>query len=314
MLRFWYFVCVLLLNIVVLLAQLEPNEKESRFVMASIRWEGTVTAASSIVHGAQVLGTVTYLRRERFLLPNGSVEEIPVVSGNAVRGLLRDTAADLWWNSVGQPQLTLPMMHALWSGGSLAKSSGDPLTGSRLAAVRAACPVVGVFGTAGGGRVVDGTLQVGKLIPICQETAHIVPAEFRGEVLPSLWDLTQIEWYSRLPNLPHETMEIALEGSSKDSETSQLARFGVETFIAGTRFYTWMNLAWATPVEVAFFQEVLHEFSNRARVGGMGRAGHGELALDLHPTQPLVEQPFEWRTHAQQLSREELLQLLARLD
>jgi hypothetical protein len=227
--------------------------------------------------------------------------------------MLRDVAADLWWNAVGQPKLTLPMMHALWSGGALAKSSGNPLTGSRLAKLRSACPVVGVFGTAGGGRIVDGVLQVGKMLPICQETAHLIPKEFHGEHLPSLWDITQIEWYSRLPNLPHEAAEIALEGQlPEDMEISRLARFGVESFIAGTRFYTWMNLNWATPTEEAFFADVLADFVSKARVGGMTRAGHGQLMLELSPS--VAPTSVDWRAASQQWTRDELLAILASLD
>ena len=105
-----------------------------------LRWEGDATALSSVAHGEQALGTVTYLRRERFLMPDGSVDDIPVVSGNAWRGLLRRTAGDLWWDAAGQPPLTLAVAHAIWSGGALAKSSGTPLTGPRLMRVRAACP------------------------------------------------------------------------------------------------------------------------------------------------------------------------------
>lgn len=248
-----------------------------------------MTAESSIAHGAETLGTVTYLRRERFLMPDGSVEQIPAVSGNALRGLLRDAAADLWWRSVGEPKLTLAVMHALWSGGALAKIAGDPLTGSRLAEVKNLCPVVGVFGTAGGGRIIGGALQVGKLIPICVETAHLIPEHLRASNLPSIWDLTQIEYYSRIPN---EFAEDADKG-----DPSRLARFGVETFVAGTKFHSWISLTWPTPIEEAFFNEVLSDFSAHPRVGGMARAGHGQLAMNLTRTTSVASPgSVDWRS------------------
>lgn len=253
------------------------------------RWSGVVTAESSIAHGAETLGTVTYLRRERFLMPDGSTEQIPVISGNALRGLLRDTAADVWWKAVGEPKLTLAVMHALWSGGSLAKVSGSPLTGSRLAEVKNVCPVVGVFGTAGGGRIIGGALQVGKLIPICVETAHLLPAHLREEVMPTIWDLTQIEYYSRIPN--------DLNDPADEEDASRLARFGVETFIAGTRFYFWMSLTWPTPIEESFFAEVLDVFLRAPRVGGMARAGHGALSFALTTPDPLSD-GVDWRALA----------------
>lgn len=277
----------------------------------SLRWEGTATALSSVVHGAQALGTVTYLRRERFLMPSGHVEEVPVVSGNAWRGLLRDVAADLWWERVGSPRLTLPVMHALWSGGALAKATGPSLTGARLFQLRQLCPVVGIFGAAGGGRIIDGCLQVGKLIPICQETAHIVPARYHLPTMPSLWDITQVEYYSRLPDT-----RAAVTGESEE-EGSPL-RFGVETFLAGTQFHAWLTLTWPTLEETAFFQEVLASFTREARVGGMGRAGHGRLALHLEPPTGLqTDSPWALPIDAASDAapqRSTLLEVLAWLD
>jgi len=262
----------------------------------TVKWEGVITAESSIVHGAQALGTITYLRRERFLMPDGSLEEIPVVSGNALRGVLRDVAADLWWERVGEPKLTLPVMHALWSGGALAKSSGAQLTGSRLAELRRLCPVVGIFGAAGGGRIIDGCLQVGKMIPLCQETLPFVPEVFQDGPAPSLWDLSQIEYYSKIPDEKPEVTGAKTEenaGGSLEEEKNSPARFGVETFVAGTKFYSWLALTWATSQEIDFFAEVLERFSANATVGGMGRAGHGKISFEWK-TKPEVDVQSPW--------------------
>lgn len=270
----------------------------------SIKWAGTATAISSIVHSAETLGTINYLRRERVLMPDGTFEDIPVISGNALRGMLRDTAADLWWNEVGRPKLTLPVAHALWSGGALAKASGPVLSGSRLQDLRRCCPVIGVFGTAGGGRIIAGALQVGKLIPICAETAHLL-GKPDTKSLPSVWDLTQIEYYSRIPD------ERGTDTTALDDSESGLARFGVETFLAGTRFNSWISLAGASAAEEAFFAEVLGLFTDDARVGGMARAGHGQLSMDLLPgREPQTE---DWRASTA-VDPKKLREMLAWLD
>lgn len=266
------------------------------------RWEGLATAKTSIAHSSQSLGTITYLRREKLLLPSGVVEEVPVVSGNGLRGLLRDAAADLWWEAAGEPQLSLAVQHAVWSGGALAKSNGEPLTGSLLQEVRKACPVIGLFGTAGGGRLIDGCLQVGKLIPVCKETEHLIPAKLRNENLPSVWDLTQIEYYNRLP-------EKRRNQTSEEDALSPM-RYGLETFIAGTHFTFWMSLQWPTDTQAAFFGEVLDRYMTNARIGGRSAAGHGELDIQLErPDLPQAN----WREGIPS-SHPELLSILARLD
>lgn len=281
--------------------------------MTTLKWEGIATAASSVVHGSQALGTVTYLRREKFLLPNGDIEEVPVISGNSWRGLLRDIAADIWWERVGKPKLTLPVMHALWSGGALAKISGPALTGSRLASLRKAVPVVGIFGTAGGGRIIDGCLQVGKMIPITLETAHLIPEYIINDMpLKSMWDLTQVEYYSKVPSI-HKGFE-KVEDSTKENQMDPM-RFGVETFIAGTKFYTWCALSWPTKEELGFFREVLFYYLENPTVGGMGRAGHGRLRLDLVEVSGSLrkEKSFDW-VKPSSLTDMELLEMLSWLD
>lgn len=281
--------------------------------MATLKWEGIVTATSSIVHGSQALGTVTYLRREKFLLPNGDIEEVPVISGNSWRGLLRDIAADIWWERAGKPKLTLPVMHALWSGGALAKISGPALTGSRLASLRKAVPVVGIFGTAGGGRIIDGCLQVGKMIPITLETAHLMPKEVIKDIpLKSMWDLTQVEYYSKVPSI-HKGFE-KVEEITKENQMDPM-RFGVETFIAGTKFYTWCALSWPTPEELGFFREILSCYLKNPTVGGMGRAGHGRLKIDLvESSGSLVNVPSTTWTMPKDLTEIALLEMLSWLD
>lgn len=280
----------------------------------NLRWEGTVTATSSIVHGEQSLGTVTYLRRERFLMPDNTTEDIPVISGNAWRGILRRTAADLWWEAAGEPKLTLAVIHAIWSGGALAKNSGTPLTGSRLLRVKELCPPIGLFGVAGGGRIIDGCLQVGKLIPICQETLHILPEHYRTEQgsLPSIWDLTQVENYSKIPTR-QKTVEPTTSDTSEEDAYSPV-RFGTETFIAGTRFHTWLTATWPTPTETALLQETLTTYNEFARVGGMARSGHGNLTVNLTLTNGNLPTgiPVDWRTPI--TTATDLLQTLAWLD
>lgn len=270
----------------------------------NIKWDGTVTALSSIAHGSESLGTVTYLRREKMFLSDGSLEEIPVISGNSWRGIMRDIAADLWWEKAGKPKLTLPVMHALWSGGALAKLSGPTLSGARLQELKTVCPVVGVFGTAGGGRIISGCLQVGKMIPICEETKHIIPEQHLIDNLPSFWDLTQIEYYSRIPN----------EFDSEEVEqNSRLARYGVETFVAGTQFYSWCSLSWATDNEVSFFNDVIDKYSYDASVGGLFRAGHGKISLNFVPNVELTTGK-EWFNSVEKIDPVKMLEVLSWLD
>lgn len=266
-------------------------------------WSGSLTALSSVMHGGESLGTVTYLRRERFLLDDGTVEDVPVLSGNMLRGILRRLAADLWWDAVGRPRMSMALVHAIWSGGALAKSTTSPLTTVRLQEVRRVCPVIGLFGAAGGGRIVEGAVQVGKAIPVCRETASVVECDPTG--LPSLWDLTQVEYFSKAPGGPAEA---AVEGTTVGSPM----RFGVESFVTGSRFAWRCGATWASPAELSLWEETLRAFVARGQVGGMAAAGFGHVRVELcGPSELPVVAP--WRDSLPG-SVTEVASVLGRLD
>lgn len=267
------------------------------------RWPARVTAMASIAHGGEALGTVTYLRRERFLTADGLID-IPVISGNAWRGLLRRTAADLWWEAAGRPRLTTAVMHAIWSGGALAKSSGSPITGGRVQEVRRVCPVIGLFGASGGGRILDGAVQVGKMMPVCEETLPLLgdSAHLHTTNPPSLWDLTQIEYFSKIPSvLEHRE---AVVDPEPGLEPLPPARFGVETFVMGTQFSTWLSGEWLTAGEMNFLLDTLDAYTATARVGGYQRMGMGQIRVEWEGL-PARQPEVDWRSDLGTLGAEE---------
>lgn len=265
---------------------------------AIIRWDADLTALSSIAHGGDQLGTISLLRREKMLLPDGQLLLVPVISGNSLRGTLRRIGEELLRSELAYDgQLTLAAAHALRGGGALAKCLGPALTGKRLATLRALVPHVGVFGCAAGGTIVDGCLQVGKVLPVVSElTAQIPPR--RGEPPRlSLYDLVQVENYARQDDLDrHGFAERCADSGDEPAADSRQMQFGVETLAAGTRLSTWMQLSWATPPEISFFTEVLQTFADRGRIGGRLAAGHGQVAVTLQ-RQVVTGQdhPVQWR-------------------
>jgi hypothetical protein len=240
----------------------------------TVSWWGSITAISSIHHGAQTRGTVTTLRRELVLQPGGAGVEVPVISGNTFRGRLRRVGEELLREALAYDGL-LPagVAHALRGGGALTKTGREPLSGARLARLRQLVPQLGVFGGAGGGSIIDGSLIVHKVIPHVRETAHITGVESdRG-----VWQLTQLESYARQDDATTRDFP-ATDGLAVGG---QQMRFELETFPAGTVFSTGVQLRNPSPVEVSFFVDVLAEFTARGHLGGRIGAGHGRVRVDL---------------------------------
>jgi hypothetical protein len=281
-------------------------------VPTTVTWTGTLTALSSIAHGGDTRGTITLLRRELIVQPDGRAVHVPVISGNAFRGRLRRIGEELLRDVLGyEGQLPLPVAHALRGGGALTKTGKEPLSGRRLADLRALVPQVAVFGCAGGGRILDGCLQVGKVIPHVAEAAHILNVE---HPLPA-FNATQIETYIRQDDADSHGFTDVLAACTRVPVTgeglpaidieapavrdpSQLMLYRVETFPAGTRFAAWLRLDRAGPLEVAFFTEVLAAFTRTGWLGGRAAIGHGNVRADLHQhvlAGELID--ADWRAH-----------------
>lgn len=277
--------------------------------MSDYRIEGQATLLSSLSHGGEHAGTTGYLRREKIAQPDGTVTEVPVVSGNALRGLLRDHAALVFWGALGRPELPAPVFHLLWSGGSLAKAGARHVLGARqLAEVRRLVPLVSLFGGSGAGKIIEGKLSVGKLTPVCAETAHIVPPDLVDAAEPrSIWDVLQVEEFTRRDDAKRDQLHPAIQGyapaelepegqgelltvqrhqparEDADDDPAQQMRYGVETLAAGTRLHWWMRLSRVTDPEVALLAAAVDSWTaDGAHLGGRSATGHGRLRLDVH--------------------------------
>ena len=276
---------------------------------ATLSWDLALTATSSISHSGITRGTTTLFRRETVIQPDGRPVEVPILSGNSFRGRLRRIGEELLRDTLRyEGQLALPAAHALRGGGSLAKTSGEPLSGRRLHELRALIPHVGVFGCAAGGRIIDGCLQVGKVVPHLQETAHILTTP-RSNL--SSFSTAQIETYMRHDDTDsHAFTDVTTHRVDVDhlgqphleqlpEPESQLIQFHVETLPAGTELSSWLRLERATDLEVAFFTDVLATFTAAGRLGGRAAIGHGHVRTTATRTQlaGTPPTPVDWRAH-----------------
>lgn len=272
-------------------------------------FEGTVQTLSSISHnGGQSFGISTKLRREKFVQPDLSVEEIPVISGNSLRGMLRDRAmlhmCKILGYGVSEENgevrgLTLAAFHFLFSGGALTSEGGKAIDIERARTLRKVIPLVGVFGGALGNQIMPGKLKIGKLIPICAETNHLLPEAYRNNKAPSIWEYLQEEMYTRKDDAKNEHLrpllsageQPELEGPTEDAlipdpaddrpakEHHQQMMYYVETFAAGTPFYWRITLDDVTDIEFEAFLCGLAQFSRMPYIGGKSAVGLGEISV-----------------------------------
>lgn len=291
--------------------------------MNSYIFEGVVTALSSISHIGESYGVNSMLRREKVIQPDGSVEDVPIISGNAMRGVLRDRGMLHMLKKLGygvnEPEqtvkgLSLPAFYFLFSGGALSKTGGTGLDVDNARKWREAIPLVSIFGGAMGNQIMPGKLKMGKLMPICAETAHLLPERVMTKKEKSVWDYCQQEAYTRRDDEKNDNLRPLLDApvrlllgaeaagkrakaGTKDDITektgqSQQMRYFVETFGAGTRFFWEIVLDDITELEFDAFCVVLAEFGRFPYIGGKSNVGHGKIAVQFdqwHEINPRLE-------------------------
>ena len=238
---------------------------------------GTVRAVSPISHGDGHLGTTTLIRTVKVVQPDGSVANVPAVSGNAVRGRLRRISADMAWRHAGRPGLTPAQVRVLYQGGSLTKSQ-KRMPSEQVAVIRRVCPHLALFGWSGGGRIVEGRSKVREMIPLCEETAHILPTTEPG----SFWDRLDVMEFSRMEDTVRSIRQDRIGDAAEvvDDDSDQM-RYAVQVIAAGTRLAWGVGVEDPSPAEVAWLRMLLSLWAGEgATVGGRSAAGFGRLALD----------------------------------
>jgi len=268
--------------------------------VSSYRFEGIARALSAISHmGDSAGGTVSVFRREK-VLAGGRMIEVPILSGNAFRGLLRDKGMRFMLRELGEPELSPPAFHFLTSGGALTKDSGRGLDIGQARRLRQLIPLVGVFGGACGRQILEGKLQVGKWYPICAELVEFLPTHYQclPEAALSIYEMTDLhsftrtddakseKWQKYLPAEQRTLLEAPKVKAAKDGTeiaekpgTAQQMRYSQEVLVAGTKFSCWLQLQDVTDLEYEAFASALMEWSKAPFVGGQSRHGCGEIEL-----------------------------------
>lgn len=274
-------------------------------------FEGKVTALTSISHIGKTHGTHSRLRREKVVQADGTVEEVPIISGNSMRGILRDRGMLHMMRALGYGVneetgevrgLSLAAFYFLFSGGSLTSDSSRGLNIKEARRWRDLIPLVSLFGGAMGNQIMPGKAKIGKMIPICAETVHLLPERFLDPEPESIWEMLQEESYTRSDDEKNEQLrqlirpktrkiledkaaaEQERRGTSQDvrgDEQKQQMRYHVETIAAGTEMFWDITLDDVSDLEFEAFCAALASFARFPYIGGKSGVGHGKVAVEF---------------------------------
>lgn len=233
--------------------------------MSYERIAGTFTLLSPLVHSEGVVSNVAKFRTLPLRVEN-NIEEVPALSGNSIRGLLRRNSAAYLCERLGiqSQELSARLYYCLFSGGSLQKGVSQSGRDTKFfATLRSVVPHLSLFGAAVAQEIMPGKLIVDWAYPVCRETNVITGITSE---IPAC-DLLDAIRYTRLDDL---------EDKAEDTATQQMI-YEVESLISGTVLCHSFTLNHATPLERGAFHAALHRLLSRPYLGGMSGKGHGKM-------------------------------------
>lgn len=276
--------------------------------MRTLRLEIQLTALTALAHnGGESFGTESKFRRVNIIDALGEEASVPEISGNAMRGLLRDLVHAHLCRAIGYGEdgkgLTLPAFHFLFSGGGL-HAAQNGLDIAQIKRLRAALPTVALFGGGIGNALIPGKLKCGAAILACLENAARLPASMAAH--PALkrtcWSYLSQEMNTRKDDSKNPERQELLEpkvrllleqgadakraakaaGSDRAAEPGASAQmmYQTEVLIAGSVLSWVVTLEDVTDVEWEAFLVALAELSRKPWIGGKSGTGHGEFRME----------------------------------
>jgi len=231
---------------------------------------GTLTAMSPIHHGGdEKTGSEVMFRRMKYLTSDGRFIQVPVISGNAIRGQLRRRVFRDLCTEVGY-EPPVKMYHSLFSGGVLEEvSSGSGKVDLEMReAIRSLLPPLSLLGASILNQVVAGKLQVGIATPICRELNLYHPSDLQSET--SFYEFLDDSFQTRKDDIK--------DRAADDPAVQMLVTF--ETLAPGTRFYHSLTLQDYSEVEASCLRRMIDLWQSDPYVGARSATGYGQVRIE----------------------------------
>ena len=197
--------------------------------------------------------------------------KVPVITGNSIRGQLRDSIALDLLQHVGS-KVDKETFHVLFSGGNINGSMKEDV--AKAKSVREHFPGISLLGGGLGDMIMSGKLISGFAYPVCQETEEIT-----GEASPISWRnlVGEIE-FTRTDDSKNDKLGVFIEDSGVElsAKASTQMRFSVQYIAAGAEFVQdFIFLDGVNDLELGAFYAGLLKWFDCPRLGGMAAKGFG---------------------------------------
>lgn len=196
---------------------------------------------------------------------------LPVITGNSMRGTLRNCAAHDLLDTVGCA-VPKEVFHILFSGGNINGTMKNDVDKAKR--VRGYFPTIGFLGGAIGDMVLQSKLNAGYLYPVCVEAEEIIGEDANGVSWHSLID--EIEM-TRMDDSKDDKLEKYIENNECETKAkaSTQMRFSVQYMAIGTEFVQDVTLVDYNDLERGAFYAAIAKWFSKPVLGGMSAKGFG---------------------------------------
>jgi CRISPR/Cas system CSM-associated protein Csm3 (group 7 of RAMP superfamily) len=247
---------------------------------------GVLTALSPVFHGgSEKTGAVVLLNRLKFIV-DGKPTDVPIISGNQVRGRLRRLLTRDFLELVGyemdlSQRKHQKLYHTLFAGGVLTEveeeESGVVDLNLKSRIVKYILPLR-LFGASYANQMIEGRVLVGHLLPVCRELREYTGVD--SDV--SFYQLIARAFQTRRDELRVTTP------SEEEEEPAVQAIVEYECFAPGTRFYHEIVLETTRQEEqldLSTLYRAVKLWQQVPYIGGKSSIGFGKLKIE-----------YEWPT------------------
>jgi len=259
--------------------------------------EGVLTALSPIFHGGnEKTGSTVLLNRLKFIV-DGKPTEVPIVTGNSVRGRLRrlltrdflenvEYAMDLTQKSYQK------LYHTLFAGGVLTSVEEESESGVidlnlKARIVKNILPLR-LFGASYGNQMIEGRVLIGHLLPICKELREYTGID--SDI--SFYQLITHAFQTRRDEL--RVCKKRGKDKDEDEETVQMI-VEYECFAPGTKFYHEIILT-TTPeselIDLSALHRAIELWKQVPTIGGKSSIGFGKLRIEYKWPKDVDDKPY----------------------
>jgi CRISPR/Cas system CSM-associated protein Csm3 (group 7 of RAMP superfamily) len=253
---------------------------------------GILTALSPVFHGgSEKTGSVVLLNRLKFIV-DGKPTDVPIISGNQIRGRLRRLlTADFlelagYKMDLGQKSYQ-KLYHTLFAGGVLEAVEEESESAVvdlnlKFRVVKYILPLR-LFGCSYANQMIEGRVLVGHMLPVCRELRDYIGVDS---------DISFYQLIARAFQTRRDELRVA---RAEDEEQAVQALVEYECFAPGTKFYHEIRLETSREEELldlSTLYRAVELWKENPFIGGKSSVGFGKLKIEYEWPKPVDSKPY----------------------